>query len=256
MGNDKGYRSMLKAAQNLIEKGINVIPLLPNSKIPAVKWKEYQDRMATMEEITKWFKETRNNMAIATGEFSGLTVVDCDSQEAVERYYLKCEASGISVKTPGGGYHFYHRYTKGGNKQMNGLDIRNDGGLITAPPSTIDGNKYRWEVDGEMTDFNYEWLEEPRKRIERIVNISGDIREASERSLRYLAKVDPAVSGHNGHKTLFRACCKLAEFVGQHMSPEEAIPLIQEYNDRCLPPWSFNELKHKLTSAWQANGLL
>lgn len=72
------------------------------------------------------------------------------------------------------------------------------------------------------------------------------------RARAYLEKVDPAISGQGGHNTTFRAACAL--ILGFDLSPEEAYPLLAEYNERCEPPWSERELVHKLATAAKQPG--
>ena len=64
---------------------------------------------------------------------------------------------------------------------------------------------------------------------------------------RYIAKAAPAVSGQGGHDQTFSVACALIK--GFDFSIAEARPLLQEYNQRCEPPWSEAELEHKLRSA-------
>ena len=116
-------------AKEYRQMGWNVVPLYPNKKIPAIKWKKYQEERNTSEELKQWFKDTRNNIAIVTGKISGITVVDCDDQEAIDWFYFNTDGTGRSVDTSQG-MHFYHEYAPGRNIQRKGLDVRNDGGLV------------------------------------------------------------------------------------------------------------------------------
>lgn len=69
----------------------------------------------------------------------------------------------------------------------------------------------------------------------------------TDRIRRYMESLPAAVSGARGHDALFRAACILSH--GFALPDEEAWPILQEYNARCLPPWSERELRHKLTQA-------
>lgn len=72
--------------------------------------------------------------------------------------------------------------------------------------------------------------------------------ERVRRASRYLAKIDPAISGSGGHSVTFRAACSLV--IGFDLSPDDAFALLaSEYNPRCEPPWSEKELRHKVDSA-------
>jgi replicative DNA helicase len=67
-----------------------------------------------------------------------------------------------------------------------------------------------------------------------------------------LQHVPPAISGDHGSNPTFRAACLLTK--GFAMSVEEALPFLQEYNQRCQPPWTGPELLHKLWDAAASDG--
>lgn len=71
--------------------------------------------------------------------------------------------------------------------------------------------------------------------------------QAKYRGAAYLARMEPCISGHGGHNRLYRATCKLREF---GCTRDEALELLTEFNSRCEPPWSLEELTHKITSVW------
>ena len=57
-----------------------------------------------------------------------------------------------------------------------------------------------------------------------------------------------AISGQDGHGTLFRLCLALVKGFG--LSIEVSFELIlSRYNERCLPPWTEPEIRHKLQDA-------
>ena len=69
----------------------------------------------------------------------------------------------------------------------------------------------------------------------------------SERIRAYLAKIPGAISGSGGHNQTFTVACILLH--GWRLSDSEAFSYLLEYNQRCVPPWSEHELRHKLASA-------
>ena len=73
-----------------------------------------------------------------------------------------------------------------------------------------------------------------------------------ERAARYLAKIPPAISGSDGHKHTFHAACVLV--INFDLTPDQAYPLLAEWNLGCQPPWSERELRHKLDDANQIAG--
>jgi hypothetical protein len=68
-----------------------------------------------------------------------------------------------------------------------------------------------------------------------------------ERARHYIEKMDAAVAGDGGHNQTFHVACVLVEKFG--LTYEDAIELLLEYNERCDPPWSIDELNHKLVDA-------
>jgi hypothetical protein len=70
-----------------------------------------------------------------------------------------------------------------------------------------------------------------------------------ERARRYLARIEPAVSGQGGDAQTWDAMLAIAGF---GLMPDEAWEVAQEYNTRCLPPWGERELSRKLRDAHAA----
>ena len=69
------------------------------------------------------------------------------------------------------------------------------------------------------------------------------------RARAYVAKMPPAIAGQHGHDATFKVALALIHGFG--LSEEAAMPIIEEYSNRCAPPWSHKELQHKLNSAAQ-----
>ena len=123
------------------ERGWSVIPV-GLDKRPKIKWTEYQTRYATDIELEQWFLDNpSNNIAVITGKISGITVVDLDVHKGASTGELPLDT--FTVKTGNGGLHLYYTYDAriqtGADvlATMPGVDIRNDGGYVVAPPSII-----------------------------------------------------------------------------------------------------------------------
>lgn len=69
---------------------------------------------------------------------------------------------------------------------------------------------------------------------------------AAKRAKKYLEKVPGAISGESGHDWTFHAAALLV--IDFDLSIDDALPLLQEWNAKCEPPWSDSELLHKLES--------
>ena len=132
---------VLEQALSYAKKGLSVIQVGQDKK-PIQKWQEFQERIATEDEIRGWYKWLPNsNVGIVTGKISGITVVDVESGGDISKW-----RETFTVKTGGGGYHLYYKYCEGvrnGARVCELTDIRGDGGYVVAPPSIHQsGNKY------------------------------------------------------------------------------------------------------------------
>lgn len=144
------YRAALSYVK---EFGFSVIPVsTTGNKKPLVPWEKYQTDLPTEKELATWFNgPSPSNIAIVTGEVSGMCAVDIDSfTPEVEAYGLR-DVVTPSVITPRFGNHNYHSLpdfrVSNNQKKIAGVDFRGNGGYIVAPPSTnMDGSTYSWRI--------------------------------------------------------------------------------------------------------------
>lgn len=141
--------------------GYSVLPINSESKLPLLSsWKEFQDRAASEEEITLWWKKNPEaNVAIVTGKISNITVVDIDMKADGQVTSLSTFPKTYTVQTPSGGYHLYYEYdpeilqTANTYFQFPHTDIRNDGGYVLAPPSKNSKGEYKIIHDVPVAKF-------------------------------------------------------------------------------------------------------
>lgn len=131
-----------KAAKFYLDADISVIPV-GMDKIPLIPWKVYQERRATIEEVDAWLRAyPQMQIGLVTGAISKLIVVDVEN--GGDPSWLPETAT---VKTGGGGWHFYYSYVPGVNNKARIkplVDIRGDGGYVVAPPSKTTKGAYSW----------------------------------------------------------------------------------------------------------------
>jgi len=145
-----------ESARDYMRRGWSVIPLLPASKLPAIRWEEYQQRCADTEKLTRWMRRwPLLNIGIVTGAISGLAVLDLDrrhggfkSLAALERLHGALPTT-VEAETGGGGRHLYfacpHPAPRNKAGLAPGIDLRGEGGIVVAPPSLHpSGGRYRW----------------------------------------------------------------------------------------------------------------
>lgn len=88
---------------------------------------------------------------------------------------------------------------------------------------------------------------QPRKRApgRRRVHHGAEV---LERARRYLAKMEPAISGQGGHTALFKAAIALVK--GFQLDEGTALELLKsEFNPRCQPAWRDTDLERKVREA-------
>ena len=142
---------ILDRALAYVELGWAVFPLVPNTKRPLTK-NGFKDASKSVYLVKKWWTDNPDaNIGIATGQVSGIVVVDLDVKNDAKGMESYQTLSGMSptlmAETPSGGWHFY--YAAAGplrcrNGLLPGIDIKADGGYVVAPGSLIDGKPYEW----------------------------------------------------------------------------------------------------------------
>lgn len=150
--------SILQIANRCRESGLSVIPIKPNgTKQPDIsKWKPFQTRQATVEELEQWFKNG-NGLALVAGEISGnLEVFDFDAPDLFEEWCQLVNEFAPNLlsrlplaQTPSGAYQLYYRCKviqgnqKLAQKPLDGqtgydtlIETRGEGGYAIVPPSS------------------------------------------------------------------------------------------------------------------------
>jgi len=129
------------------------------TKQPRVKWKEFQDRPPSPDELADWRKKyPYAGVGIPTGIATGIVIVDADTDDAIS--YLK--SHGIpqtwAVRTRRGRhYYFAHPdfvVTNSAGRIAHHVDVRGRGGFGVSPGSLgKEGFVYEWEPDSSPDDI-------------------------------------------------------------------------------------------------------
>lgn len=164
---DRG-QNLLEAALNYVADGRSVVPV--KNKLPALpKWKAYQYRYASCEELKRWFGSGRTSgLAIVTGAGSNLVVIDIDGDYQAgldllraENVVLPPEDQLVRVAS-GKGHHLWFEHpgipisttvdvlTAAGVK----IDVRGDGGYIVSPPSVHENGLHYRFIGDNRTPLN------------------------------------------------------------------------------------------------------
>ena len=120
-------------------------------------------------------------------------------------------------------------------------------------PGVQDGGEF-WstELEGVRLDPD-EWLArpEPVTQTPALDLPRSDPSRIEDRARAYIARMPEAISGSGGHQATWAVALVLAKGFG--LSERDTFRLLwQDYNPRCVPPWSEKELRHKARQASQA----
>lgn len=273
---------MIDAALAWARVGWRVFPLVPGGKTPLPKSHGFLDASNDPEVISKMRWEVDGqpcNVGLATGD--GLVVLDVDRKNGKDGFASLAKVGLTEAKlnslctfrvaTPRDGVHYYFMATDTVSSRvdaLSGVDVRGDGGYIVAPPSQVDGRPYQASWQGKATGDDIPKLSDlatwslvapflparPETSQEPFIPPLDDGAfgpkappEVIERARRYLRKCPPAVSGNGGHNATFKTASSLVN--GFCLDVESALTLLREWNERCQPPWSEKELRHKVYDA-------
>ena len=143
---------MTTEIERYIARGWHVLPVRPNSKEPATL---HGVKDATVEP-GDW---NGYNVGVACGHVSGIFVVDVDPRNGGS---YTPQGATATVATPSGGTHYYYRLPDSVSRLRKtlsvGVDIQGDGKYVVAPPSTINGNEYKWLTDCEPAEAPQELM--------------------------------------------------------------------------------------------------
>jgi hypothetical protein len=110
-----------------------------------------------------WERHPGRGVALATGEPSGVWVLDLDGEEGKRTFLALQEDHPPLPRTPasrtgGGGFHLFFRMPgdrdvrNSAGKLGHGIDVRGTGGYVLLPPSGhVSGRRYQW-VAGRSPD--------------------------------------------------------------------------------------------------------
>lgn len=203
------------------------------------------------------------NYAIATGSRSGVFVVDFDSLEAFEKHQDAWPQT-YTVAT-GRGVHLYFRNPENNPVRNSagelgpGIDIRGEGGYVVAPGSKHkSGRLYevmddRAPVDAPDWLLKWEGLRATVKHrdlgIHAPTPVEGaKLEERTAKARAFLVAAEPSIQGQDGSGKLWDVALHLVRRLELPLDGCAAA-IDAHYNPRCNPPWSEQEIWHKLEDA-------
>lgn len=218
-------------------------PVFPlNGKIPFKDSKGYKDATTDEEAIqAMWTYHPTANIGLATGERSGIIVLDIDMPEGhfslqeLQKTYSPLPDTR-RVRTAHKGMHYYFQYPNDGQVYKNavglqgkiGVDIRAIGGYVVLPPSKLYGRlSYVWgNPDTPIAPLPI-WLKDLLLTSQQQrENIPQGLRFADSPGEYWLAQALARAREGNRNATGFWLACQLRD---DHLSEAEARSIILTY---------------------------
>jgi hypothetical protein len=254
------------AALELAAKGVPVFPCIPKGKRPATK-NGFKDRTVDVLLINRWWEENPEyNIGIVPAD-CGFAVVDLDGSKGLmswrDEYDWQSPATQM-VRTPSGGLHLYYigNVRPSASKLGPGIDTRGEDSYALAPPSYVVEEKKGYEGPYVLEDDRAP-APLPECVTERLNATAPYTKEAPEgveldtayniaAAIEYLtdARRCPAsVEGEGGHDCGYRVAAAVRDY---GISPDCCLGMLEEnWNDRCSPPWSQDELEEIVGHAYR-----
>jgi KaiC/GvpD/RAD55 family RecA-like ATPase len=230
----------LAAALEYREAGLHPLALLPRSKRPLVPWREFQERMPTIEEIQGWWAMCPDaNVGIILGR--GALAVDVDGPEAE----AALKAAGINLgngpqsKTSRGRHMYYQGAAPDKIGLLDHVDVRGVG-YVVAPPSVHEsGHVYRWESPIGTAPL-------PAAPAALVALLAEQKPRAAATQEKWLSLALEGV----GEGTRDVTCYKLAAYFTSKGIPQDVIEqMLFLWADRCEPPFPHEQVVIKVQSA-------
>lgn len=151
--------------QDYLRLGFPVFPVGQDKK-PLVRWKDFQSRFPTEQEVSDWEKKfPEAGIGCPTGPFSKLFVIDIDGDKGMQtqaKLGYPLPPTRIS-KTPRG-YHYFFKWDSRMEKYITtisdiqpGIDIRGKGGYVVVPSRKMMDRE--WKLQEEVAPLPEPWYE-------------------------------------------------------------------------------------------------
>lgn len=237
---------MLEAAKFYLSSGFSVVPVKVGKslvdgkkelKFP-IDWHPYRDRKPTEDEVNSWWTKWPDaDVAIVTGKISGITVIDTEKGADLKLFGLQ-DCTTVSSSSGGGGKHFYFAYT---DKVKNRVqfaplhDIRNDGGIIIAPPSGHpSGVKYSWQVPLGLAPF----LPFPMNVIKAFDEAGG------HKTIDWAKRMNEEIGDGSRNDTMTSIAGKMLHQFKEEEWETVVWPMLVAWNsEKVIPPLSERDLR-------------
>lgn len=224
-------------AKQYISFGWSLIPIVPETKMPAIKWKKYQEQKATLLEIEEWLNKGWY-LAVVTGDISGILIVDDDRvKNGLGEWGFD---SPVIAKTQHNGKHYYYKYDREIHSHSNTelhVDLKAWHSYCLVPPF---GGR--------------EWIKDPAENLSKLQPISDEIVRLIKSDKKTTVGVKTPlemidfINIPEGARTdsLYRIACS----VFNRLPKDEGLRVLIGTNETYIPPLERREFEYQTLKAW------
>jgi bifunctional DNA primase/polymerase-like protein len=172
----------------------------------------YQTQRASEETLTQWFASWDANIAIVTGEVSGLVVIDCDSRKATRQLNrLVPEFTSNPTNKDRQGLAILLQTSRGTGSHTSRSPAKarrsGDGGYAVAPPSIHpNGKQYEWQIS-----LNGDLPAVPEALRQLIIPPKNGSNSSNREELQFVNDLGSG-PGRPARRSTFRYACQLRSF--------------------------------------------
>lgn len=230
----------LNWAKTYISTGWSLIPIVPETKEPPIKWGEFQDRQPTTDEVKTWIDKGWH-LAVVTGDISGVLVVDDDRvKHDLPEWDFQ---SSLIAKSATNGKHYYFVYDRELHSHQNHelhIDIKAWHSYALVPPF----NGREW-----ITPFSVGHLTPVDDEIVRLINSDRKKIVLSGKEYPEPLDMNDFVNIGEGARTdsLYRIACSLF----CKMEKDDALRVLTGVNSTYSPPLTGKEFDYQVSRAFE-----
>lgn len=258
-------KSKLDYALEWGARGFSVFPCFPGTKTARVPFLSVNG--ADPRAITALWTDpvtgaiSDDNVGVGT---TGFVVVDVDiknGKPGLDSFLaLGGDFNSLTVKSPTGGYHVYYRGpdSSGTIGRLGvGIDIRSHHNYVLAPGSTTPHGTYELFADKPMCFVPPDILralKPPRAaRPPSLASDGTDKQTSIDAALHWVKHNAPiSIAGMNGDDNLYNVVARLR--TDYDLSSDTVVSmLVENWNERCQPPWGIEDIAFKVENAPRFN---
>src|SRR2546426_6706718 len=151
---------LLEHALTYLRQGWSVVPVIPNEKRPFIKWKEFQTRLPSEDEVRRWWTVYPNaRIGLVLGELSGVVVADVDPRNGGDgAAFLAAHPTNLVSASGGGGLHAFYPIDPELREKdcvhLPRIDMQMERPIVVPPPSPpVSGRPHSWLPERAAAPF-------------------------------------------------------------------------------------------------------